>query len=160
MPIAQAPCGRRPGHPGKCITAKALQTMVDNRPRKTTRRRGKRLADDPAVRARWNRVNKLNRLGITEEQYQDLLEAQGRACAMCREPFGDTRDTFPQIDHDHNCCEPDPSGRARSCGECIRGLLCFRCNTALGYIEKYGALAKAYLDRAPVQVVVRIDQAI
>jgi hypothetical protein len=36
--------------------------------------------------------------------------------------------------------------RAKTCGKCIRGLLYFRCNTALGYIEQYGDLAKAYLD--------------
>jgi hypothetical protein len=75
---------------------------------------------------------------------------------MCHEPFGDA---FPQADHDHRCCEKQVKATAKTCGECIRGLLCFRCNTALGYIEKYGGLAKAYLDRPPVQVVVRIDQA-
>jgi hypothetical protein len=57
------------------------------------------------------------------------------------EPFGDA---FPQADHDHNCCEPDPTGHAKSCGKCVRGLLCFRCNTALGYVELYGELARAY----------------
>jgi Recombination endonuclease VII len=86
------------------------------------------------------------RLGITEDRFNELLEAQGHACAMCREPFGDA---FPQADHDHTCCEKQPKARAKTCGECIRGLLCFRCNTALGYIEKYGALAKAYLDNPP-----------
>jgi hypothetical protein len=35
----------------------------------------------------------------------------------------------PVIDHDHTCC-----GR-RSCGACIRGVLCQRCNTMIGYVE-------------------------
>ena len=97
----------------------------------------------PESKARWNRAHKFVRLGITEERFNELLEHQDRACAMCHQPFGDTD---PQVDHDHSCCEKQVKATAKTCGECVRGLLCFRCNPALGYIEKYGQLARVYLD--------------
>ena len=34
-----------------------------------------------------------------------MLDAQGNACAMCDEAFGD--DQFIYIDHDHACCPGD-----------------------------------------------------
>jgi recombination endonuclease VII len=57
---------------------------------------------------------------------------------MCRREF---EDGLIHIDHDHGCCQE----RNRSCGKCVRGLLCHRCNIALGYVEAYRELADAYL---------------
>lgn len=34
------------------------------------------------------------------------------------------------VDHDHDCC-PGP----KSCGKCVRGILCNGCNSALGYLK-------------------------
>jgi hypothetical protein len=64
---------------------------------------------------------------ITPEQYEAMLSQQGGCCAVCgaTEPGGNG--SRWHIDHDHNCCP----GR-KSCGECIRGLLCSKCNTGLG----------------------------
>jgi hypothetical protein len=83
-------------------------------------------------------------MGLTPEQFAQMLEAQGQACAMCRTPF--EKDQRICIDHDHSCCPPKlPS---RCCGKCVRGLLCLTCNVALGYIETYSELAMAYLETA------------
>jgi Recombination endonuclease VII len=79
---------------------------------------------------------------ITEDEFNRLLEAQGHGCAMCHELFEDDQRIF--ADHDHSCCPKQTKATARICGKCIRGL-CFRCNTALGYIELYGDLARAYI---------------
>ena len=144
MPRRKAACARRPGHRGDCRTAEAL---ADSRERQTARRRGQR-NDSPAARARWRLTHKLKRYGLTREQFDRLLEAQGHACAMCHVRFEDGQLIF--IDHDHACC-PDEK---RSCGECMRGLLCLKCNTTLGYIEGMQALAQAYLASPPAQLAV------
>lgn len=143
MPRKKTTCGRKQGHQGECRTA---ETLADNRQRATERRWGKRVKDDPVVRARWAKAYKFVRLGITEDDFDRLLERQDYACGMCHQPFGDA---YPNVDHNHECCPPPSrrNGQTRTCGKCIRGLLCFRCNTALGYIEKYADMAKAYLDQ-------------
>ena len=59
---------------------------------------------------------------LTVEQYDAMLANQGGACAICLE------DRPLNVDHDHSCCPGE-----RSCGKCVRGLLCRRCNyTILG----------------------------
>jgi hypothetical protein len=141
MPRAQTTCARKPQHKGDCRTARALQ---ERRLRLTARRRGQTLST-PEARARWRLKHKLKRYGLTHALFDALLEAQGYACGMCRESFADDQAIF--IDHDHACCPDEKS----SCGECVRGLLCLGCNTALGHIERKYDMARAYLDRPPGQ---------
>ena len=142
MKRAKANCGRKPGHNGDCRTAKALE---DHRQAKTSRRRGTRGADDPATRQRWRKAHRLKRYGLTEQAFYRLLELQGHACGMCGDPFLDNTPIF--IDHDHACCPAEK----RSCGNCVRGLLCLGCNAALGHIEKKLSQAQRYLAAPPAK---------
>jgi hypothetical protein len=89
-------------------------------------------------------AHKFARFSITEEEFNEMLAAQGHACGICREPFEDGQ--LICIDHDHACCPVRPGERySRSCGKCVRGLLCVKCNTWLGWMEKHGEMATAYL---------------
>jgi hypothetical protein len=150
MPRKKTTCARKPLHKGDCRTAEAL---ADNRQRKTARRRGTRAAPDPVARSRWNQAYKLSRYGLAQEQFDRLLEIQEYACAMCSEPFEEGQQIC--IDHDHDHCKAEK----RSCGKCVRGLLCLSRNTALGQIERKYDLARAYLDSPPGQLIVRTAQA-
>lgn len=72
------------------------------------------------------------RFGISPADYDALLERQGGGCAICGSKRNGLR--LP-VDHDHSCCP----GR-KSCGKCIRGILCVRCNTIIGFLEKNSEL--------------------
>ena len=140
MPRKRTYCARMPGHKSECRTADALR---DCRQRKTGRRRGVPLEKRRADRARWFKAYKFRRLGISEEQFNQMLEEQGYACAICRVPFDGRRIC---TDHDHMCC-PKQNTVAKTCGRCIRGLLCVRCNTRLEWVMAFGDAVSAYLKR-------------
>ena len=76
-----------------------------------------------------NRKYRISSYGLTEEQFDRLLDTQQYSCGMSHEPFRDGQ--LIHVDHDHACCH----AKNRSCGKCIRGLLCHTCNIALGHIE-------------------------
>ena len=116
MPRKHASCARIIGHKGDCRTAEAL---ADSRARQTARRKGVRLRDDLEARRRWGRKHKLTRYGLTQKQFEWLLEVQQFACAMGGEPFTETTQIF--VDHDHSCCP----GERQSCGK--RGAGCSAC---------------------------------
>jgi hypothetical protein len=65
---------------------------------------------------------------ITAEQYWFIYESQGGVCAICRRATGAARAL--SVDHDHACCDGP-----KSCGSCVRSLLCKRCNMFLGHLR-------------------------
>jgi len=83
-----------------------------------------------------------NKYGLQEGDVREMLEAQGGLCAICRSA------PAIHIDHDH------ATGA-------VRGMLCFRCNAALGQLGDSPAtlvraaryLLTAAQQRAPFEVV-------
>lgn len=70
--------------------------------------------------------------GIDPQQYLDLLEKQKGLCAICSNPAGYFLNGKPRalsLDHDH------ATGR-------IRGLLCSKCNFAIGLMQDNPVLLK------------------
>ena len=66
---------------------------------------------------------------VTDDEYAELLERQGGVCAICRQPESVPGRSLA-VDHDH------ATGA-------VRGLLCGRCNRALGYFRDDPALLAA-----------------
>ena len=56
---------------------------------------------------------------ITFKEFNEMLLNQNNLCGICETPFNRT----PVIDHDHR------TGK-------IRGLLCLKCNTAIGMLKE------------------------
>jgi hypothetical protein len=95
--------------------------------------------ESPESKKKSARKYRISLYGLTQEDFGRLLEKQGGGCGMCATHFEDGQRIH--VDHDHRCCK----AKNRSCGKCVRGLLCHTCNIAVGYIEQYGDLARAYL---------------
>lgn len=72
----------------------------------------------------------LKSFGITVEQKKDMVIAQQGLCLICSEPFASSRSTH--VDHCH------ATGK-------VRGILCHRCNTKLGWFERYKDVILAYV---------------
>lgn len=75
----------------------------------------------------------MKKYGTTVEWYRDRLIEQCGVCALCKH-LSHHHGTIQrlQVDHNHDCCDL----RTKSCGKCLRGLLCADCNILLSYLEK------------------------
>lgn len=60
--------------------------------------------------------------GITYEQATQMLKDQNYTCPICLNPLGDQIGRDAQVEHDHKTMR-------------VRGIVCLRCNLALGWIQ-------------------------
>lgn len=94
---------------------------------------------DPEFKARRNRERVVARYGLTKRAYEDLLQKQGYACAICKTPHIDENGKRLFIDHNHSI----------GVGA-VRGLLCGPCNMGLGSFKDSPTVLRAaaeYLER-------------
>lgn len=71
----------------------------------------------------------VQRYGMTVADYDAMEARQNGVCAICGGP--PRAGSNLHIDHDHACCPV----RKRSCGKCVRGLLCPTCNVLLHHFD-------------------------
>ncbi|MEX5258012.1 endonuclease domain-containing protein [Kocuria arenosa] len=96
---------------------------------------------DRSRRARMR--SRLKRYNLTAERWAQMVEDCHGQCPACHRTMSE-KDMA--IDHDHSCCP----GRNISCGQCVRGIICHRCNLRIGYFLDDPEMMRevaAYLDR-------------
>lgn len=92
--------------------------------------KNERVNAEPGALSPTSRARQINsRFQIREDVYERLLLQQDGLCAICRRP--PEPDRMLAVDHDTRCCPP---ASRRTCGNCIRGLLCTNCNWGLGHL--------------------------
>ena len=116
----------------QAVIARVKRWQQANPERVNAVQRARRARPEVKLRARQEHLKR--KYGMTIEQYDAMLEAQGGGCLICGRAPRD--DISLHVDHDHT------TGK-------IRGILCFCCNNALAdFQEDVQLLAKAaaYLD--------------
>jgi hypothetical protein len=109
------------------------------------RQPGKAVCDNCRIDPRKHRQKheqwrRLRKYGLTQDEYDELLQAQGGRCAACGTDDPGVKGWC--IDHCHR------SGK-------VRALLCMRCNTMAGLVDEDPAILRAlagWLERQTAQV--------
>lgn len=109
----------------------AYEADPERRRKKAERMRAARAADPELARLKFRAWS----YGLTVGHLRELLAG---GCDVC----GTTERLH--VDHDHRCCPPGRS--PRSCGRCVRGVLCNGCNTAMGLLGESEQRVLALLD--------------
>lgn len=117
--------------------ARCRQCVLDyareyrDRPGRREKRRSEEHArrNHPDHKDRILSLRRRNLYGLDGIKFTELLECQNHRCLICDKELDGTNE-LPAVDHDHSCC----SGQ-KTCGKCIRGILCRSCNSGLGYFH-------------------------
>jgi hypothetical protein len=92
---------------------------------------------DPRKRKSYNLKY---RYGITIEDYERELAEQDGRCSICLILENESKLPFV-VDHDHACCPG-----YKSCGRCVRGVICAACNKAMGLLNDNVETAKRMVE--------------
>lgn len=87
------------------------------------RNREKVSAAKRAQKYRW-------RFNMEIADVEARFAAAGDSCEVCGIHRDATHNQTLVLDHDHNCCPGE-----QTCGRCVRGVLCTKCNVGLGALD-------------------------
>lgn len=77
--------------------------------------------------------NLMKKYGITEEQFDQMFEDQGRCCAICKAPTANAGRYGWHTDHCHEM-------------DYVRGILCHGCNVGIGNLRHSPYILRAAAD--------------
>jgi len=117
----QGPLGDKPVSRGRFCSMDCYQKLYQKAYRASDQ--NKVIAKSYQKEYRAADRSRASKYSITVERLQELI------AAGCYAPGCATTKRL-SIDHDHNCCPGQGS-----CGNCVRGALCARHNSYLGYLE-------------------------
>lgn len=115
---------------GKCktCTSSCSKTRYQKNKTEILNRAAKyREVNKELIKSRQKHASRKYMYRLDQAAFERLLEDQQYLCPGCAV---DLRTTQIDVDHDHKCC-PGP----KSCGKCVRGLLCHTCNVTLGMVN-------------------------
>lgn len=157
-PNARGPKGRS-SKCKECLRAQRKQRWHDNtggHRDKDLARKSRMTAEELVVRRQYEFEYRLRAMfNLTLENFELMMTEQSGLCFLCEQPESKVHRSGTSmrlaIDHDHRCC-PDK----KSCGKCVRGLLCYECNLFLGKIEMKPKLVEkfnlgSYVNRRPLE---------
>lgn len=115
------------GHEGVCkdCTNERRRSQYPEVMERVCEEQRQRRREDPQ---RFRGYDLKKRFKLTTEEHEKIFDDQGRKCAGCGSLESGEPTGYWHTDHDHACCP----GRRRTCGKCIRGILCRSCNLTLG----------------------------
>ena len=111
--------------------------MLTNKEREKRKREKRKLNPKRLAQHKLNQTKSdlKRKYGITLGQYEELKLMQDNKCAICKTPSNECSKGILFVDHNHN------TGK-------VRGLLCNKCNAAIGLLNENILLfeaAKSYL---------------
>lgn len=129
MRNAKQACGKPAGHKGPHMTAASYEyRRAQGREYDREYRRTRPESQRKAWRSERPEYKRERKFGLDPRKFAQMVLDQDGRCAICGVELSDLPSRRVHVDHDHAHCPGQ-----KSCGGCVRGILCGTCNAWLGH---------------------------